>query len=203
MKGIERSPGEVSLTQRLAHSIILGGVIIWAAGNITAEGAMVDQALYKTEVMRVGAGKSEVIETTVPITRASIANPEVADTVVLSPMQLYLVGKKVGATNLTLWDEKGQVLKIYNVEIIPDLERLKQQLQHLLPEEQKIQIESSHDFVTLSGKVKSSSRLKEVLAIAEAYAPQKIINLLQVDAETSPPVVVDVIKGTSIDKVEF
>ena len=103
----------------------------------------------------------------------------------------------------TLWDDRGQVLSIYDIEIAPDLDRLKQQIQHLLPDEDKIVIESSHDFVTISGKVTSSARLKEVLTIAEAYAPQKVINLLEVDREVSPPVVVDVIKGISVGKVEF
>lgn len=179
------------------------GLILCGGSWTFAEVSATNKPVYNTEQLKLVAGKSKVIETAVPITRASIANPDVADTVVLSPKQLYVVGKKVGSTNLTLWDEKGRVLTIYNMEITPDLDRLIQQLQNLLPDEKKIQIESSHDFVTLSGKVRSSSRLKEVLAIAEAYAPNKIINLLQVDSETSPPVEVDVIKGISVNKVEF
>ncbi len=187
----------------LALSFILGTMLCWGIDRTFAEVSLTNSPVYKTEKLALVAGKSQVIETLVPIIRASIANPEVADTVVLSPKQLYVVGKKVGATNLTLWDEKGRVLTIYNIEITPDLERLRLQLQHLLPDEQKIRIEASHDFVTLSGKVTSSARLKEVLAIAEAYAPNKIINLLQVDMETSPPVKVDVIKGISVNEVEF
>lgn len=182
---------------------ILSAMVFCGPERILAEVSPTESPVYNTEKLNLVAGKSQVIDTAVSIIRASIADPEVADTVVLSPKQLYVVGKKVGATNLTLWDEKGRVLTIYNVEITPDLDRLKQQLQHLLPDEQKIQIESSHDFVTISGKVNSSARLKEVLAIAEAYAPSKIINLLQVDSETSPPVQVDVIKGISVNKVEF
>ncbi len=182
---------------------LLSAIVCYVPERIFAEISAVESPVYNTEKLNLVAGKSQVIETSVPITRASIADPNVADTVVLSPKQLYVVGKKVGATNLTLWDEKGRVLTIYNMEITPDLDRLKLQLQHLLPDEQKIQIESSHDFVTLSGKVRSSSSLKEVLAIAEAYAPSKIINLLEVDSEISPPVQVDVIKGISVNKVEF
>ena len=176
-------------------------------GNINhcwAEGVLPGTTMGdRASLMKIVAGKSQVINTPVAITRASIANPEVADTVVLSPRQLYVVGKQVGATNLTLWDDRGQVLSIYDIEIAPDLDRLRQQIQHLLPDENKITIESSHDFVTISGKVTSSARLKEVLTIAEAYAPHKVINLLEVDREVSPPVTVDVIKGISVGKVEF
>lgn len=200
MSGCKKMRNEKFL---LALTLVLGAMLSGGGTWTIAQVSLMNAPVYNTEKLTMVAGKSEVIETPVPITRASIADPDVADTVVLSPRQLYVVGKKVGATNLTLWDEKGRVLTIYNIEIIPDLDRLKLQLQNLLPDETKIQIESSHDFVTLSGKVRSSARLKEVLAIAEAYAPKKIINLLQVDSETSPPIEVDVIKGTSVNKVEF
>lgn len=200
MSGFKRMKGEKFLW---ALPLVLATMLCWGPDRTFAEVSLTNSPVYKTEKLTLVAGRSQVIETLVPIIRASIANPEVADTVVLSPKQLYVVGKKVGATNLTLWDEKGRVLTIYNIEITPDLERLRLQLQHLLPDEQKIRIEASHDFVTLSGKVTSSARLKEVLAIAEAYAPKKIINLLQVDMETSPPVKVDFIKGITVNKVEF
>lgn len=184
--------------------VLGGGLLIGTSALSLAEPVAVTQtSIYETHSMKLETGKSSVIDSSVPITRASIANPEIADTVVLTPKQLYVVGKVVGATNLTLWDEKGHVLRIYDVEVIPDLERLRLQLQYLLPDDHNIHIASSHDFVTLSGKVNSSATLREVLTIAEAYAPKKIINLLQVNEETSDPVVVDVIKGTAVNKVTF
>jgi len=189
----------------IVRLILLGGGLFLSTSalSLAEPVAVMKSSIYETHLMKLGTGKSTIIDSAVPITRASIANPEIADTVVLTPKQLYVVGKMVGATNLTLWDENGHVLRIYDVEIIPDLERLRLQLQHLLPEDRDIHIDSSHDFVTLSGKVTSSASMKEVLAIAEAYAPKKIINLLRVDEETSDPVVVDVIKGTAVDKVQF
>jgi len=200
MSGCKRMKNEKFL---LALPFVLGTMLCWGPDGTFADISAPNSSVYNTEKMTLVAGKSQVIETLVPIKRASIANPDVADTVVLSPKQLYVVGKKVGTTNLTLWDEKGRVLTIYNMEITPDLDRLRLQLQHLLPDEQKIRIESSNDFVTLSGKVTSSEELKKVLAIAEAYAPKKIINLLHFDTETSPPVRVDIIKGVEVKEVEF
>ncbi|RMH06225.1 MAG: BON domain-containing protein [Nitrospirae bacterium] len=183
--------------------LVLTGIALCPPPVALSQSAGENAHLRQTELMKLVAGKSQIIDTPVPITRASIANPDVADTLVLSPKQLYVVGKQVGATNLTLWDKNGQVLKIYDLEIIPDLDRLRQQLHELLPQEHNVRIQASHDFVTLSGTVTSSAALKEILAIAEAYAPKKIINLLQVDRETSPPVVVDVIKGVTTSQVEF
>lgn len=179
------------------------GMVLLASWSWAANDGVSNVGLDGNRLLKLTAGKSHVLDTPVPITRASIANPEVADTVVLSPRQLYVVGKSIGATNLTLWDDHGKVLAIYDVEITPDLDRLREQLAQLLPDEKQVRIESTHDFVTLSGKVSDAGRLKEVLAIAEAYAPKKVINLLGVHRESVPPVVIDVIKGVNVGQVQF
>lgn len=160
--------------------------------------------------LRLVVGKSRIVNTAVLIKRASMANPAVADTVVLSPTQLYLVAKTVGVTNLTLWDQHDRVLRVFDLEVVPDLDRLRAQVHQLMPEEHAIEIEASHDFVTLSGTVKNPASPSRVQALAEAYAPQKVINLLRVEAEAmgaqdqkSQPVVVDLIKGASVQQVQF
>ena len=78
--------------------------------------------------LELTAGKSRVLDLPVAIKRASLANPEVADTVVLSPTQIYLTGKASGVTNLTLWNESGKMMGMYDVVIMPDFSRLKENL---------------------------------------------------------------------------
>src|SRR5512145_2726660 len=68
--------------------------------------------------LELTAGKSKVLDLPVAIKRASLANPEVADTVVLSPTQIYLTGKTTGVTNLTLWNESGKMMGMYDVVIV-------------------------------------------------------------------------------------
>lgn len=55
------------------------------------------------ENLTVTAGKSVILESGTPIKRFSIAAPEVADALVLTPHQVYLTGKTPGATSLSLW----------------------------------------------------------------------------------------------------
>ena len=124
----------------------------------------------------------------------------------LKEARLYVVAKSVGMTNLTLWDEKGRVLMIYDLEITPNVEGLRQLIHQLLPEEKDIRVVPSHDSVTLWGKVSSKASLAEVVAMAEAYAPKKVVNLLQVNQppkKETPKIVVDVIKGITVDQVKF
>jgi pilus assembly protein CpaC len=125
-------------------------------------------------------GKSVVVESPVPITRASLANPGVADAVVLSPRQVYLTGAGVGVTNLTLWQSETEVYKIYSINVHPDVGELKDQIYQLFPEETGVRISTSREHITVSGTVSSAPRLSQVLSVAEAYSPGKVINLLQI-----------------------
>jgi pilus assembly protein CpaC len=142
-----------------------------------ATGTVEQRDIQKLELT---SGKSKVLDLPVAIKRASLANPEVADTVVLSPTQLYLTGKTTGITNLTLWNESGKMISMYDVVITPDLSRLKEDLHKTLPEEKGILVTSSHDHITLSGTASNANSLSRALSSAEAYAPKKVINSMQI-----------------------
>jgi len=125
-------------------------------------------------------GKSVIVESPVPITRASLANPAVADAVVLSPRQIYVTGAGVGITNLTLWQADAEVYKIYSINVHPDLSELKEQIYQLFPEETGVRVSTSREHITVSGTASSPARLSQILSVAEAYSPGKVVNLLQI-----------------------
>ena len=143
----------------------------------TAPFAVANKQVQRLEMT---VGKSRVLDSPVPIKRASLANPEVADTVILSPTQIYLNGRSVGVTNLTLWQDNEHIFSIIDVAVIPDLSRLKEDIHQNLPDEKEIKVASSHDRITLSGTVSSAAALPAVLEMAESYAPKKVVNMLQV-----------------------
>ena len=145
--------------------------------QVSATGAVEQHDSQKLELT---SGKSKVLDLPMAIKRASLANPEVADTVVLSPTQIYLTGKTSGVTNLMLWNESGKMISMYDVVIVPDLTRLKENIHKTLPEEKDILVTSSHDHITLSGTASNANNLTRALSMAEAYAPKKVVNAMQV-----------------------
>jgi pilus assembly protein CpaC len=161
------------------------------------------------EKMTLFTGKSTVILTPLPIKRVSVANPEIADTIVLSPTQLYVTGKTAGVTNLTLWQDNGHIMAVYDLDVSPDVSRLKEQLSRLLPDDKEVLVQASNDHLTLSGSVSSEAAKIQVLALAEAFAPKKIINLLHITgalpAARQPPedLKIELIKGTTVSNVKF
>lgn len=168
---------------KLRHAVTIMGCTLTilvgaqAFGQDPAMGAAEQRDIQKLELT---VGKSKVLDLPVAIKRASLANPEVADTVVLSPTQIYLTGKTIGVTNVTLWNESGKMMGMYDVVIAPDVTRLKENLHKTLPEEQGILVTSDHDHITLSGTASNANNLNRALSMAEAYAPKKIVNAMQV-----------------------
>lgn len=168
---------------RIASIAMLGTLVAagdW--GNVAAAqmNAPVTSGNYKVQQLELTVGKSKVLDVSTPLKRASLANPEIADTVILSPTQIYLTGKSVGVTNLTLWQEGDKVSSIIDVVVTPDVGRIKEDLHRLFPKEGGIGVSASHDRLTLSGVVSNAATLPKVLDVAESYAPKKVVNMLGV-----------------------
>ncbi|MEP6960290.1 MAG: pilus assembly protein N-terminal domain-containing protein [Nitrospirota bacterium] len=205
-------------SQNLNFASVLAGTMV-AAGSLlgqpllaSSSGPMISaQASKDVQALDLILGKSTVVDVPVAIKRASLADPAIADAIVLSPKQIYVTGKGYGSTNLTLWGKDDQILAIFDVEVALDVARLKERFSRLLPEETNLHLASSNDHLTLSGTISSPAKLSQALAVAEAYAPKKVINLLKIypelpsDAKVSDPdqVTVEVIRGTSVNAVKF
>jgi pilus assembly protein CpaC len=131
-------------------------------------------------------GKSVIVESPAVIKKFALAAPEYADVTILSPRQIYLIGRVPGATNATIWGVDGKISAMLDIEIMPDVSRLKEKIHDALPNEKDIKVTASHDAIVLSGTVTNTSNLSQVVALANAYAPQdkdkkaKVMNLLEV-----------------------
>lgn len=118
--------------------------------------------------------------------RVELANPSVADAMLLSTSDIYISGKTPGKTTLALKGKDGAPYAIYVVEVSPYIAGLKQKLHEILPNETGIMVSAAQDSIVLSGSVSSAANLAQVLALARSYAPAEdggmgnILNLLEV-----------------------
>lgn len=126
------------------------------------------------------AGKSLVIDAPGVVKRVSVGQPEIADFIQLSPSQIYLSGKTPGETNLTLWNDQGHVTKVYDVEVGADVAGLKKLLHELLGRDSGIEARAAKNSIYLSGTARSSEALAQASALAESFAPGKVVNMAQV-----------------------
>jgi pilus assembly protein CpaC len=213
MNSIIKSQSRKLIVAKLMAGTIVGVGYLLSQPLLAASSAPMVSAHASKDVQALDLvlGKSTVVDVPVAIKRASLADPAIADAIVLSPKQIYVTGKGYGSTNLTLWGKDDQILAIFDVEVALDLARLKEQFSRLLPEETNLNLNSSNDHLTLSGTISSPAKLAQALAVAEAYAPKRVINLLKIypdppsDAKAGEldQVTVEVIRGTSVNAVKF
>jgi pilus assembly protein CpaC len=94
--------------------------------------------------------KSTIIEISIPVKRVSLADEEIVDALVLTPKQIYLTGKAVGITRLTLWDETDKIITFFDLEVSPEISRLKEKMHEMFPDEEDVRITTTHKSILLS-----------------------------------------------------
>ena len=124
-------------------------------------------------------GRSLVITSPTPIKRVSVADPNIAEAVVVSPYQLLLNGKAPGGVSLLVWDESDQS-QTFEVSVDIDVLSLSEKIHEVFPAE-AVQLETSKDVVMLSGKISSVLVAAQILDIVKGSTP-KVITLM-----TFPP----------------
>jgi len=101
--------------------------------------------------------------------RVSLGDPDVLDIVMLKSDEVFLIGKKLGSTNLMAWDSRGRLIESINIEVTHDLNSLKAKLYEFLPNE-SIEVHSAQNRLILSGQVSHQSAMNIALRVAETYS---------------------------------
>ena len=127
----------------------------------------------------VPINKSQVLRSDRPFSKALIGNPEIADILPLTNSSLYVLGKKVGTTSLTLYDRSNMLIGVVDVAVGPDVTGLKRQLSELVPGD-GVGARMINDSVVLEGIVSSSVAADRAMQLAETYAPGKVVNMMSV-----------------------
>lgn len=104
--------------------------------------------------------------------KVTLGDPSILDILVLKSNELYLIGKKLGTTNVSVWDRSGRIIESFNVEVTHDLNTLKSKLYQFLPDE-NIEVHSTQDKIVLRGLVSSQQNMDVALKVAETFASGK------------------------------
>lgn len=112
------------------------------------------------------------------------------DVLLLSPNEIYLLGKTVGATNVVLVDRSGGCTAL-DVTVAMDVTSVQSAISALLPDEKTIKVSSAFDSLVLTGTVSDATKVDRAVEIATAYVRDgstqggrsaRVLNMLQVGA---------------------
>ena len=141
------------------------------------------------QTLHLLVGRSLVITSPTKIKRVSLADPAIAEAIVVSPYQVLVNGKTPGGVSLLLWDEADQS-QAFEVSVDIDILGLTQKIHEVFPAE-AVQVETSRDMVIVSGKVSSAALADKILEVVKAAAP-KVTSLMEVPAMPDAEILLEV-----------
>jgi pilus assembly protein CpaC len=141
------------------------------------------------QTLHLLVGRSLVITSPTKIKRVSLADPAIAEAIVVSPFQVLVNGKVPGGVSLLLWDEADQS-QAFEVSVDIDILGLTQKIHEVFPSE-AVQVETSRDMVIVSGKVSSAALADKILEVVKAAAP-KVTSLMEVPAAPDAEILLEV-----------
>ncbi|NWG93676.1 MAG: type II and III secretion system protein family protein [Parvularculaceae bacterium] len=143
--------------------------------NLNADGgpAMAD--------VDVAAGKAVVLRFDRPIADVLVGNPETADIIPLTDRSIYVIGKEVGGTSLTLFARGKQLAGVIDLNVTHDLFGLKKRLFDMMPNEQ-VEVRADGSAIILSGAVSDSNVSSKASALAANFAGKggQVVNMMSV-----------------------
>jgi pilus assembly protein CpaC len=154
------------------------------------------QSADEAQVLHIMVGRSLVVTSPTRIKRVSIADPTIADAIVVSPYQVVVDGKSPGGVSLLLWDESDQS-QAFEVSVDIDILSLAQKIHEVFPNE-PVLIETSKDSVILSGHVSSKNVADKILEVVKNATP-KVTSLITTPAVQPGEILLEV-KFAEVDR---
>lgn len=109
---------------------------------------------------------------------SSVGGVADVDVILLSPTELFLLGKRAGSMNLVLQSTDGRCL-VKDLVVTIDPNTLQLKLAELMPGETGIKVAGAENALVLTGQVSDAIKLDQILTLATSYADgKKIVNLL-------------------------
>jgi len=164
--------------KRTGLSLILFTVFLALYLPVRAIGAQEGgQPATPAQSILVYANQSVLLDTDFNIRRVSVAKPETADVLVISPRQLLIVGKIQGTTSLVYWNEE-EVPKTFEIIVGINLDKVREDLKKIAPDE-AFELTASGNSLILTGTVSSNLVQNRIVESAKMYATP-VVDLLKV-----------------------
>jgi pilus assembly protein CpaC len=111
----------------------------------------------------LGIGKSVAIDLPADIKDVLVADPTIANAVVRSSRRVYMIGVKVGQTNIFFFDAEGKQIAGFDIAVTRDLNSLRGALKQSMPESD-IRVEGVGDGIMLAGSAANPAEAQQAYA---------------------------------------
>jgi pilus assembly protein CpaC len=147
------------------------------------------------------AGRGELLRFDRDLTKVAVAEPKIADAVVISPREVMVNAKGAGRTTVVIWQGESDPQQ-FNINVVADTteyDDFRKAVQASVPGG-TINVAGHGDTIVLTGSVKSTEESKRAAGLAQTRA-KTVINLLQVPPPPEPRQILLQVKFAAIDRV--
>ena len=125
------------------------------------------------------------------------------DLMLLSPTELFFIGKRAGSMNVVLQGADGSC-SVKDLVVTIDPDTLQAKLAELMPEETGIRVKGAENALVLTGSVSNAIRLDQAMTLATSYGDgKKVVNMMRVTApqQVMLEVTIAEVSKTLLDKL--
>ncbi len=153
-----------------------------AAAPLAIDGLAADGSLAMT------VNKTRIMKTALPVSRVSVAQPDVAEVSRLDDRTLLVTAKTAGNTQLIIWGQEAPAApgqagqpseqnRVVDVNVALDLKAVKDQVATIFPG-REISVGSLNGAIVLRGPVPNLKTAEQVEAVASPFG--RVVNFLEV-----------------------
>jgi len=132
-------------------------------------------------MVTVAVGKTEDVRVNSAFTDITIGDSEVADISPMTDRTLSILGKKIGTTRVTLYDQNKTQIGLFDIEVTYDVSRLAQEIGRFSGG--SIKVSSVNGRILLSGTARDAQTLDKAMLIARQFAPDPIDTVTVLQAQ--------------------
>src|SRR5947208_17081526 len=135
--GRRRSRRRWELQQPRSRPALLFAALIFAVALLGVWPALLPAAQAQSWESEEGGGvrhivvilnKSRTLRFDKPFASAVVGSPEIVDALPMSDRALYIQGKKIGTTNVSVFDQSMKLTGVVDVEVTPDVGNLQEKI---------------------------------------------------------------------------
>jgi pilus assembly protein CpaC len=132
-----------------------------------------------------------------PFSSAVVGSPEVADALPMTDRTLYIQGKQVGTTNVSIYDAEMRLIKVVDIEVALDTTTLQSKIRASTGSS-GIRVASDHGQIVLSGTASDSAAADRAYNLAKSWVPVgSVVNAMSV---VSPQQVMLKVRFLEVDR---
>ena len=134
----------------------------------------------QVSAVKVTLNKSRTLCFSDPFSTAVIGAPEIADVLPMTDSTLYVQGKKVGATNISVFDQQRRLVSVIDLDVTPDTTSLHNKIAASTGG-RDINVTSANGEIVLSGEASDGLAAARAVEVAKGLSPDaQVVNAMKV-----------------------